>query len=161
MTLRSSATEWLTAVRGATRFSSVSSAIAPATSTVPSLLDPPAPYVTETNAGLSCSSRRTESQNCRCPCSVLGAKNSNENDRPVLSKSVIRGAGLRARRFCWDASDACGCRGFGGMCPSITQWPGFCAGPQYLVCPVARFPGHAEGVGGAKTTPPTTATPGP
>src|ERR1700722_10076732 len=146
MTLRSSATEWLTAVRWATGFSWVCSAIAPATWTVPSRVDPPAPYVTETKVGLSCSSRRMASQNCRDPWSVFGAKNSNENDWPACSASVMRGLGVRTRRCAsWGACDVGCCRGLGGMCLSITQWSSFCDATTSSGHRADRKPGHAGG----------------
>src|SRR6185437_2096787 len=64
-------------------------------------------------------------QNCCSAWLVLGAKNSKEKDRLVFSRSVTR---VEARRrTCCDVSGASGCRGFGGMCLSITQRSSFCA----------------------------------
>src|SRR3954452_2050920 len=58
--------------------------------TVRSRVEPPAPYVTETNVGCSPSSSRMACHRLRSPSSVLGGKNSNENDRsPVASRSPI------------------------------------------------------------------------
>ncbi len=148
MTLRSSATEWLTAVRWAIGFSSVCSAIAPVTWTVPSRVDPPAPYVTETNVGLSCSRRRMALP--ELPLPLVGLRREElERERPARLEHVgdaRRAWRVRARRVCWGASDASGCRGLGGMCPSITQWSSFCAGtttPVHL--PGCRKPGQNAG----------------
>ena len=80
ITCRSSATEWLTAVRCPIGVRVVSSAIRPVTRTVRSLVEPPAPYVTETNVGRSGSSWRIDSQSLSSSASVFGGMNSNEND---------------------------------------------------------------------------------
>ena len=56
-------------------------------------MEPPAPYVTETNVGRSASSSRIARQSCRSPSSVFGGKNSKENDRsPAASSSRTVGA---------------------------------------------------------------------
>src|SRR3954451_10267366 len=64
--------------------------------TVRSRVEPPAPYVTETNVGCSPSSSRIACQRLRSPSSVFGGKNSNEHDRsPVASRSPIFAAETR------------------------------------------------------------------
>lgn len=78
--LRSSATEWSTAVRCATGVSVESAAICWVARTVPARVEPPTPYVTETKLGPTASTRRRAFQRFRSPFSVLGAQNSNEND---------------------------------------------------------------------------------
>src|SRR5690349_8281772 len=78
ITLRSSATEWLTAVRCAIGSSVVSVATRSVTATVVSRVVPPAPYVIETKLGRSGSSSRMARQRSRSPSGVLGGKNSKE-----------------------------------------------------------------------------------
>ena len=84
MTLRSSATEWSTAVRCAIGSRVVSVAIRSVTATVVSRVEPPAPYVMETNEGRSGSSSRIACQSWRSPSAVFGGKNSNENVGPAV-----------------------------------------------------------------------------
>src|SRR4051812_50188093 len=68
--------------------------------TVVSRVEPPAPYVTETNVGDSPSSRRSACHRSRSPAGVFGGKNSNEYDRspPARSSRMVetRGAGGRS-----------------------------------------------------------------
>jgi hypothetical protein len=78
MTLRSSATEWFTAVRCAIGSSVVSVATRSVTATVVSRVVPPAPYVIDTNDGCSDSSSRMACHSSRSPSLVFGGKNSNE-----------------------------------------------------------------------------------
>lgn len=86
--LRSSATEWFTAVRWATGVRVESAAICWVARTVPARVEPPAPYVTETKLGRTASTRRSAFQRFRSPFSVLGAQNSKEYDvLPVASRS--------------------------------------------------------------------------
>src|SRR5262249_6150918 len=80
--LRSWATEWLTAVRWAMGSRVVSVAIRSVTDRVVSRVEPPAPYVMDTNDGRSDSSSRTASHSWRCPSGVFGGKNSNEKVGP-------------------------------------------------------------------------------
>src|SRR5512135_491710 len=102
ITLRSSARLWPTAVRWPTGVSVVSVAMRSVTRIVRSRVDPPAPYVTDTNVGRSASSSRIASQSWRSPSSVLGGKNSKENDgRPVPSSS--RTVGVLTGRTLWAA----------------------------------------------------------
>src|SRR4051812_50181741 len=79
MTRRSSATEWLTAVRCASGSRVVSVAIRSVTATVVSRVEPPAPYVIDTNDGWSDSSSRIACHSCRSPSGVFGGENSNED----------------------------------------------------------------------------------
>jgi hypothetical protein len=82
ITWRSSATEWLTAVRWAIGSRVVSVATRSVTATVVSRVEPPAPYVIETNDGRSGSSSRIARHNSRSPSGVFGGKNSNEKVGP-------------------------------------------------------------------------------
>ena len=66
-------------MRCPTGVSVVSSAIRPVTLTVRSLVDPPAPYVTETKVGRNGSSCRIARHSCCSSASVLGGMNSKEN----------------------------------------------------------------------------------
>ena len=79
--VRSSSSGWPTQVRWATGVSVVSLAIRSVTRTVRSRVDPPAPYVTDTNVGCSGSSRGSPATAGVSPSSSLGGKNSNEKDR--------------------------------------------------------------------------------
>ncbi len=87
MTVRSSSRECPTQVRCASGVIDVSAAIWWVTRTVRSRVEPPAPYVTETNVGCSVSSSRSAVQSWRSPASSLGGKNSNENDFSPASMS--------------------------------------------------------------------------
>src|SRR3954454_24236301 len=81
MTERRSSRECPTQVRCAIGVSVVSLAIPSVTRMVRSRVDPPAPYVTDTNVGCRPSSSRNVDQSCRSPASSLGGKNSKEMDR--------------------------------------------------------------------------------
>ena len=76
---RSSATEWLTAVRWAIGSRVVSVATRSVTATVLSRVEPPAPYVIDTNDGRSGSSSRIACQSWRSMSASFGGKNSKEN----------------------------------------------------------------------------------
>ena len=65
-------------MRWAIGSSVVSVAIRSVTATVVSRVEPPAPYVIDTNDGRSGSSSRIACQSSRSPGVVLGGKNSNE-----------------------------------------------------------------------------------
>src|SRR5262249_7714891 len=88
-TLRSSAVEWSTAVRWANGSSVVCVAIRSVTATVVSRVEPPAPYVIDTNDGRSDSSSRIACQSCRSASSVLGGEDSNENVGPPANGAPI------------------------------------------------------------------------
>jgi hypothetical protein len=80
-------------VKCPTGVSVVSAAIRPVIRTVRSRVEPPAPYVTDTNVGCSGSSWRTDSQRRRSSAAVFGGMNSNEQDRsPAASRSRMAGA---------------------------------------------------------------------
>src|SRR3954470_6371910 len=68
--------------------------------TVVSRVEPPAPYVTETNVGDRPSSRRSACHRSRSPAGVFGGKNSKEYDRspPARSSRMVetRVAGARS-----------------------------------------------------------------
>jgi hypothetical protein len=80
--LRSSALEWSTAVRCATGNSVVSDAICSVISIVRARVEPPAPYVTDTNDGCSDSSSRIVCHSSRSSSAERGGKNSKENVGP-------------------------------------------------------------------------------
>src|SRR5215468_1636952 len=147
ITCLSSATEWLTAVRWPTGVSDVWTAILPVTRTVRSLVEPPAPYVTETKVGFSGSSCLMARHSCCSSSCVFGGMNSNENDfLPALSSSEIKGA-RPGRCVCgtcgWWAPCTQGTelpgirwtrRGLGGMWQSITHRAIFCDLVTIKIC---------------------------
>ncbi len=104
MMLRSSAMEWLTAVRWATGVSVVSETICWVSLTVPARVEPPAPYVTETKSGATASTLLSAFHRFRSPLGVFGAENSKEYvvlpdasmSRTVRARSVLVDAVPRA-----------------------------------------------------------------
>src|SRR5689334_15052649 len=89
---------WPTQVRWAIGTIEVSTAILRVIPMVRSRVVPPAPYVTDTKVGLSCSSERSASHSPTVPASSLGGKNSKEYDGPRPISSGTRGPGLTATR---------------------------------------------------------------
>jgi hypothetical protein len=98
MIVRSSSRLWPTQVRCASGVIEVSWAIRSVIATVRSRVEPPAPYVTDTNVGFSASSSRSAFQSWRSPSRSFGGKNSKENERSpaeMSSRTVRAPPGMR------------------------------------------------------------------
>ena len=80
---------WAAHVRWAIALIDVSRLMRTTRSCVRSRVDPPAPYVTDTNDGCSGSSSRSACSSCASAAGVLGGKNSNDELGPLARMSAI------------------------------------------------------------------------